>query len=201
MQNAPYAQALNSIMYVVRCTRHDVTFAKNITSRFQQNPGKFHWNAVKNILKYLLNTKDMFLVFDRNPEAELRVDCSKQSTTAMSTTKVEYIASSDAVMEAVWIRKFISGLGIVPTINEPIRIFCDNSAALHFANEPGVQRGARHYHRRYHYVRESIALGEIIFLKVHTYDNLDDPFTKALSKGKLTQHARSMGLRLASSFM
>ncbi|GJW26503.1 retrotransposon protein, putative, ty1-copia subclass [Tanacetum coccineum] len=126
---------------------------------------------------------------------------SKQSTTAMSATEAEYIAASEAAMEAVWIRKFISGLGIVPTINEPIRMFCDNSAALHFANEPGVQRGARHYHRRYHYVRESIALGEIRFLKVHTDDNLADPFTKALSKGKLTQHARSMGLRLASSFM
>ncbi|GJS05546.1 retrotransposon protein, putative, ty1-copia subclass [Tanacetum coccineum] len=126
---------------------------------------------------------------------------SKQSTTAMSATEAEYIAASEAAMEAVWIRKFISGLGIVPTINEPIRMFCDNSAALHFANEPGVQRGARHYHRRYHYVRECIALGEIRFLKVHTDDNLADPFTKALPKGKLTQHARSMGLRLASSFM
>ncbi|GJS86965.1 retrotransposon protein, putative, ty1-copia subclass [Tanacetum coccineum] len=92
-------------------------------------------------------------------------------------------------------------LGIVPTINEPIKMFCDNSAALHFANEPGVQRGARHYHRRYHYVRESIALGKIKLLKVHTDDNLADPFTKALPNGKLTQHARSMGLRLASSFM
>ncbi|GJV67459.1 retrotransposon protein, putative, ty1-copia subclass [Tanacetum coccineum] len=61
--------------------------------------------------------------------------------------------------------------------------------------------GARHYHRIYHYVRESIALGEIRFLKVHTDDNLVDPFTKALPKGNLTQHARSMGLRLASSFM
>ncbi|GJW22268.1 hypothetical protein Tco_0032890 [Tanacetum coccineum] len=73
--------------------------------------------------------------------------------------------------------------------------------ALHFANEPGVQRGAKHYHRRYHYVRESIALGEIRFLKVHTDDSLADLFTKALSKGQLTQHARNMGLRLASSFM
>ncbi|GKB37794.1 hypothetical protein Tco_0882736 [Tanacetum coccineum] len=80
-------------------------------------------------------------------------------------------------------------------------MFCDNSAALHFDNEPGVQRGARHYHRRYHYVRESIALGEIRFLKVHTDDNMADPFTKVLPKGKFTQHARSMGLRLASSFI
>nr|GFB77140.1 hypothetical protein [Tanacetum cinerariifolium] len=28
-----------SIMYAVRCTRPDVAFAQNITSRFQQNPG------------------------------------------------------------------------------------------------------------------------------------------------------------------
>ncbi|GKF06927.1 hypothetical protein Tco_0037595 [Tanacetum coccineum] len=40
-----------------------------------KNPGKLHWTAVKNILKYLRNTKDMFLVYDENPEAELRVDC------------------------------------------------------------------------------------------------------------------------------
>ncbi|GKA28708.1 hypothetical protein Tco_0714953 [Tanacetum coccineum] len=71
----------------------------------------------------------------------------------MSATKAEYIAASEAAMEAVWIRKFISGLG---KIN------------LH---------------------------------KVHTDDNQADPFTKALPKGKLTQHARSMGLYLASSFM
>ncbi|GJX88881.1 retrotransposon protein, putative, ty1-copia subclass [Tanacetum coccineum] len=74
-------------------------------------------------------------------------------------------------------------------------------SALHFANELGVQRGTRHYHRRYHYVRESIALGEIRFLKVHTDDNMADPFTKALSNTKLIQHARSMRLHLASSFM
>ncbi|GKD07715.1 retrotransposon protein, putative, ty1-copia subclass [Tanacetum coccineum] len=39
MQNISYASAVGSIMYVVRCTRPDVAFAQNITSRFQQNPG------------------------------------------------------------------------------------------------------------------------------------------------------------------
>ncbi|GJV56528.1 hypothetical protein Tco_1457533 [Tanacetum coccineum] len=217
-------------MYAVRCTKPDVAFAQNITSRFQQNPGELHWTAVKNILKYLRNTKDMFLVYGENPSTELRVECycdagfktdrddtksqtgyvfvlnggavdwksSKQSTIAMSATESEYIAASEAAMEAVWIRKFISGLGIVPTINEPINMYCDNSAAVHYANEPGVQRGARHYLRKYHYVRESVALGEIKILKVHTYNNLADPFTKALSNRKLTQHARSMGLHPAT---
>ncbi|GKA80973.1 retrovirus-related pol polyprotein LINE-1 [Tanacetum coccineum] len=119
----------------------------------------------------------------------------------MSATDAEYIAASEAAMEAVWIRKFISGLGIVPTINEPIKMFYDNSDAFFIANKPGVQKGAIHYHRRYHYVCECIELGDINLLKVHTDDNLADPFTKALPKGKLTQHARSIGLRLASSFI
>ncbi|GKC27615.1 zinc finger, CCHC-type containing protein [Tanacetum coccineum] len=168
------------------------------------NLGELHWTAVKAILKYLRNTKDMFLVygyvFILNGGA---VDwkSSKQITTAMSATEAEYIAASEAGMEAVCIRKFISWLGIVPTINEPIKMFCDNSAALHFANELGVQKGVDHYHRRYHYLRKCFELGEIKLLKVRTDDNLADPFTKALSKGKLTQHARSMGLCLASSFM
>ncbi|GJU82945.1 hypothetical protein Tco_1285310 [Tanacetum coccineum] len=75
MQNISYASAVGSIMYVVRCIRPDVVFAQNITSRFQQNPGEAHWTAVKNILKYLRNTKDTFLVYGGNPEAELQVKC------------------------------------------------------------------------------------------------------------------------------
>ncbi|GJS53857.1 putative RNA-directed DNA polymerase [Tanacetum coccineum] len=73
MKNVPYASAVGSIMYAVRCTRPDVAFAQNITSRFQQNPGECHWTTVKNILKYLRNTKDMFLVYGGNLEAELRI--------------------------------------------------------------------------------------------------------------------------------
>ncbi|GJY61719.1 retrotransposon protein, putative, ty1-copia subclass [Tanacetum coccineum] len=42
MQNVPYASAVGSIMYAVRCTRTDVGFTQNITSRFQQNPGEPH---------------------------------------------------------------------------------------------------------------------------------------------------------------
>ncbi|GJU14099.1 retrotransposon protein, putative, ty1-copia subclass [Tanacetum coccineum] len=169
-----------------------------------KSQGEPHWTAVKNILKYLRNTKDMFLVYGGNPSTELRVECycdagfetdrddtksqtgyvfvlnggavdwksSKQSTTAMSATESEYIAASEAAMEAVWIRKFISGLGIVPTINEPLNMYCDNSAAVHYANEPGVQKGE--------------ALSKTISL---------------CSRVKLTQHARGMGLRPASSFM
>ncbi|GKE63078.1 retrotransposon protein, putative, ty1-copia subclass [Tanacetum coccineum] len=75
MKNVPYASAVGSIMYVVRCTRPDVAFAHNITIRFQQNPGELHWTAVKNILKYLCNTIDMFLVYGGDIKRELKVSC------------------------------------------------------------------------------------------------------------------------------
>nr|GEU71034.1 hypothetical protein [Tanacetum cinerariifolium] len=99
MQNVPYASAVGSIIYAVRCTRPDVAFAQNITSWFQQNPDRiclyFEWrrNGLEKLqAKYYCNV----------------------------CLEAEYIAALKAAMEAVWIRKFISGLGIVPTINEPI---------------------------------------------------------------------------------
>ncbi|GJT55888.1 hypothetical protein Tco_0990942 [Tanacetum coccineum] len=139
-------------MYVVRCTRPDVAFSQNLTSRYQQNPDKSYWTAVKNILKYLRNTKDMFLIYGGDSITELSVTCytnaswetdrddlrsqtrfvfvmnggavdwksSKQSTTTMSFMEAEYIAA----MEAIWIRKFIFGLGVVPSIDKPMDMYC-----------------------------------------------------------------------------
>ncbi|KAJ9547641.1 hypothetical protein OSB04_020184 [Centaurea solstitialis] len=63
MKLVPYASAIGSIMYAMLCTRPDVAYSVSVTSRYQQNPGEPHWVAVKNILKYLRRTKDMFLVF------------------------------------------------------------------------------------------------------------------------------------------
>ncbi|GKE01061.1 hypothetical protein Tco_1389044, partial [Tanacetum coccineum] len=71
MSRVPYALAVGSIMYVMTCTRPDVSFALNIVSRHQENPGEGYWIVVKNILKYLRNTKDRFLVY--GGEEELRV--------------------------------------------------------------------------------------------------------------------------------
>ncbi|KAJ9557532.1 hypothetical protein OSB04_012146 [Centaurea solstitialis] len=63
MKSIPYASAIGSIMYAMLCTRLDVDYSVSVTSRYQQNPGEAHWVAVKNILKYLRRTKEMFLVF------------------------------------------------------------------------------------------------------------------------------------------
>nr|GFD12303.1 retrotransposon protein, putative, Ty1-copia subclass [Tanacetum cinerariifolium] len=67
----------------------------------------------------------------------------KQTTIAMHSAQAEYVAASEAAIEAVWIRKFVGDLGVMPSINKPINIYCGNSAAIIFANEPGIMKGAR----------------------------------------------------------
>ncbi|GJX94568.1 retrovirus-related pol polyprotein from transposon TNT 1-94 [Tanacetum coccineum] len=126
---------------------------------------------------------------------------SKQSTTAMSSMEAEYIAAAEAAMEAIWIRKFISVLGVVPNIDKPMDMYCDNTCAITIADEPGVQKGAKHFRRKYHFIREEIQEGDIRILKVHTDNNLADPFTKPMPCTKYVEHARSIGLRPAGSFM
>ena len=68
MKVIPYASAIGSIMYAMLCTRPDVNLVVSLVGRYQSNPGKEHWTVVKNILKYLKRTKDMFLVYGGEEE-------------------------------------------------------------------------------------------------------------------------------------
>ncbi|GJW03182.1 retrotransposon protein, putative, ty1-copia subclass [Tanacetum coccineum] len=163
-----------------------------------------YWTPIKNILKYLRNTKDMFLVYRGNVERELRVSCYTDAGYLMDADDLkcsEYIAAFDASKEAVWIRKFISGLGIVPTIEEPISMYCDNTGAIAIAKDDGVTKGARYFHAKVHYLRETIKLGDVKIEKVDKDDNLANPFTKALEFPKHYELTRNIGLLPASSFM
>ena len=68
MSRIPYALAIKNLIYAKLCTRLDIVLAVSVTSRYQSNPNKKHWIAVKNILKYLKRTKDLFLIFERDSE-------------------------------------------------------------------------------------------------------------------------------------
>lgn len=120
---------------------------------------------------------------------------------AQSITESEYIAASEAAQEAVWIRKFIVELGVIPSIEKPIEMYCDNVGALVLAKELRVHKGSRHILRKFHYVREVVRTNEISVLKVHTDQNLADPFTKPMPHAKHDEHARGIGLRSASSLL
>ncbi|GKA92435.1 hypothetical protein Tco_0814360 [Tanacetum coccineum] len=117
------------------------------------------------------------------------------------STEVEYIAVLDASKEAFWVRKFNSGLGVIPIIEEPIKMYCDNTGAIAIANESGITKCARHYRAKVHYLHEVIESGDIKLEKVNTYDNLVDPFTKTLPFPKHSEHTKNIGMLPANSLM
>nr|GFC57764.1 hypothetical protein [Tanacetum cinerariifolium] len=125
----------------------------------------------------------------------------KKSIFATLSTDAEYIAIFDASKEAVWIRKFISGLGVVPTTEEPINMYYDNTGAISIAKDHGVTKGARHFHTKVHYLQETIEMGDVRIEKVNTYENLADPFTKALEFHKHSELTKKIGMIPASSLM
>ncbi|KAK3119169.1 hypothetical protein QOZ80_9BG0715040 [Eleusine coracana subsp. coracana] len=187
MRAIPYASAVGSIMYAMISTRPDVAYALSAVSRYQSNPGEAHWGANKNILKYLRRTMGMFLVYRGEEElvvngytdASFQTDkddsrsqsgyvfclnggavswkSSKQDTVADSTTEAEYLAASEAAKEAVWIRKFVSELGVVPSASSPMDLYCDNSGAIAQAKEPRAHQKNKHVLRRYHLIRDIVA--------------------------------------------
>ena len=60
---------------------------------------------------------------------------SKHEMTTNSTIEVEYIVASEVAKEAVWIRNFILELGVVPSLVDPVPIYCDNNGVIVQANE------------------------------------------------------------------
>ncbi|GKG34847.1 hypothetical protein Tco_0437543, partial [Tanacetum coccineum] len=66
-------------------------------------------------------------------------------------------------------------------------------------NESGIIKGARHFYAKVHYFREVIEFGDIKLEKVHTNDNLADPFIKALAFPKHSEHTRNIGMLPADS--
>ncbi len=53
-----------------------------------------------------------------------------------STAEAKYIAASDAAKEAIWIKKFIIELAVVPSIKSAVPLHCDNNGTVIQAKEP-----------------------------------------------------------------
>ena len=126
---------------------------------------------------------------------------SKQEVVALSTTETEYIDSALAEQVAGWQKKFITDLGFVSTIQEPLEIFCDNEGAIAQIKEPRAHQKTRHIERRFNYIRDEVEKGKICIRKVGTDQNLADPFTKLLERPKHERHASALGLRYSSDWV
>ena len=140
MSRVPYENLVGNLMYPMVSTRPDISHAVGVVSRFMENLVEEHWREGKWVLRYLRGTSDHCINFDghegsvyRYVDANYVGDLDKrrstigyvftlacgliswmsklQKTEALSTTKAEYIATSDSYKEAIWLKHLLVEIG------------------------------------------------------------------------------------------
>ena len=135
MRRVSFREAVGSLMYCAVATRPDIVFAVGIVSQHLDNPGWAHWEAVKQIFRYLAGTKEWSLTYgmdwsglegftDADGASQehrhaisghaMLIDggavswsSKKQELVTLSTTEAEYVAATHAAKEAIWLRRLI----------------------------------------------------------------------------------------------
>ncbi|KAL0423359.1 UNVERIFIED_CONTAM: Retrovirus-related Pol polyprotein from transposon TNT 1-94 [Sesamum radiatum] len=182
MLDIPYVSSLQSIQYVVQCTRPDVsyTFKCYTDASFQSDD-----DDAKSQSHFVFKLNDGVVAWKS----------SNQATTVDSTTEAEYIVASEAAKEAVWMKNYIQELGVAPSIAKHVVIFCSNNGAIARAKEPRSHHRSKHILRRYHLLREMVSRGDVRMDQVSSSKNKPNQLTKLMSQIAHTQHLDKMGLR------
>jgi hypothetical protein len=116
----------------------------------------------------------------------------RQKTVAQSTVEAEYMATAEAVKEAIWWRRFLGELA--QTIDSPTSLYSDNAGSISLAHNPEHHARTKHIDVKYHLTREHLQLGTISLQRVPTKGNTADIFTKALPRDAYAQHIVGLGL-------
>ena len=68
--------------------------------------------------------------------------------------EAEFVACFEASSHALWLRNFVSGLGVIDSIAKPLRIYCDNTTTFFFSKNGKFSSGLKHMDLKYLVVKE-----------------------------------------------
>ncbi|KAH9797006.1 hypothetical protein KPL71_005721 [Citrus sinensis] len=182
MARVLYASVVGSLMYVMVCTRPDISQAVSMDCS-QQCVGYCDFDFAGDLDKRRSTTGYVFTLA-RGPVSWRSI---LQSTIALSTTEAEYMAATEAVKEAIWLKGLLGDLGV---IQENIAVFCDNQSAIFLAKNQTYHARTKHINVKYHYVREIIESGVVLLGKIDTKDNPSDMLTKVVSGIKFQHYLK-----------
>ena len=89
------------------------------------------------------------------------------------------MACYEAYCHVVWLKFFISALGVVNPILRPLKLFCDNSATIAFSKNTSTSH-SKHIDVKFYFVKEKVTESLIDVEHVSTKYMLVDPLTKDL---------------------
>ena len=189
MATFPYRQLIGSLMHLMVAIRPNLAFSLSKRSKFNNSPGRAHWEAACKVFGYLRQTAEVDVLYRRKGPLQVQGVCDAafachvddrkaqggyvflmggaavslksytNSTVARLTPKSEYVAASDAGAEAIFLRNFLGELGFPQ--HSPTPIFTDSTGAQAIINNPCNQARTKHIEIHCHYVRQHVAAGRL----------------------------------------
>jgi hypothetical protein len=114
----------------------------------------------------------------------------KQPTVSRSTAESEYIAAGEVAKEIQYVHALATQFGLRPGC---ISVGIDNAAALRLIEDPVSMSRTKHIDIVYHYFRERVKSGQMMFHAVPGSANCADIFTKPLGRD-LFEMYRKLGV-------
>ena len=169
-----YQQMIGSLLYAAGETRPNISYIVGVLARFCADPSQLHLMAVKRVFRYLKGTLDLALTYeqarcddliaysdadwagDRDSRrstsgnvfilagSAITWSSKRQNSVALSTVEVEYMALSQATLEAVLLRRLLEELGT--KADKPTTIHEDNQGAISTAENPVFHKRTKHIH-------------------------------------------------------
>lgn len=224
MKRVPYRNLIGSLMYIAVSTRPDISHALSYLSRYNEDPGRGHWNAAKRVLQYLHTTASLKLKYcrtenqlqgfadsDWGSDKEDRISFTgyafklagsaitwkacKQDTVAKSSAEAEYMSLGDATGEAVYLRNFLTELGFSTLCTGATTIFSDSQGAHNLTRNPVNHPRTKHIDIKHHYIREIYKKKQIDIEYLNTAEMPADVLTKSL--GRVSHERCLIGLGLS----
>ncbi|XP_062114804.1 secreted RxLR effector protein 161-like [Humulus lupulus] len=222
MAKVPYSNVVGAIMYLIICTRPDLSHSISALSRYMENPGRIHWNAMKWLLRYLINTTRHGLVYKRHHnQVEISgfvdSDYVGDRDTRKSTTTYYFLVSGNCVSWKSQLQSVVAlstteaeymaateaikeGIWVQGLLKElqvfkgKATIFLDSQSAIHLCKNPVFHDRTKHVEIKYHFIRDKVIEGVINVEKVPTEENPADVGTKILPLSKFNYYLSLLGI-------
>eukprot|EP00253_Pinus_taeda_P003831 PITA_03831 len=170
-------------------TRTDICYAVNTLSQFMVEPKRAHWAAAKHVP----NSSEKYNWYYFNIGSRMTSWCSrKQKYVALSSAEAEYMETSTASCEAVWLGKLL--VNLFRRRMEATRIMCDNQSCIKLSENAIFHDQLKHIDIRCHFVRDRVQQGAVQFRYTPTGEQVADILTKALGKAKFVHFREKMGM-------
>ena len=190
MRDVPYYEAVGMLNWAALATCPDISFAMSMVAHFSLNPGPAHWEAVKQIFRYLSSTRDLWLTYGEksqgligytNVNGSMGKDrkailgiaflidggavswsSKKQKIVSLSTTESKYVAVMHGVQEVLWLRSIITE--VFQPYNKPVDLFCNNQSAIALTWDHQYHSRMKHINVRYHFIQWVVKEGRVCLI-------------------------------------